>query len=95
MDLDSFAKKLATQLGSREWVNKNQAKLLALYPETWTHIDNIDADKFLADLSALGIDAASDQDFSLVVTVLDGLRISVRENAGYLVKRNVKFDIHA
>ena len=78
-----------------QWVNDNQEKLLALYPETWTHLDNIDSDAFLVGLKALGIEVTEQQHYELVVVMLDALKISIRSNGLWLIKRNNDFDINA
>ena len=96
MERNEFNNLLETQLGNKQWVANNQDKLIKIFPETFTFDENLDIDKMLKDFESLGINIETQNEFTLVIKVLEGQSIFIRNNENkLLIKRNPRFDINA
>lgn len=58
-----FALKFENTLGNRSWVKDNESKLQAIFPETWTHIQNLNPLQIGYQLKVVGIDWHSEEEF--------------------------------
>jgi hypothetical protein len=74
-------------LGNETWLRQNEAKLRALLPETWTHIENLNGLKLGFGLKLIGVDWRSPEEFGKVMLFLEKVGIIQRQN-GYQVRAN-------
>jgi hypothetical protein len=74
------------------WVNSNKDKLLLLFPESFTHQENIDTDILIDEINKLGIFVKNQYDFESLIYSLKFIGI-IEENKinNYLIKRNTCF----
>lgn len=73
-------------LGSTQWLKNNENKLKEFLPETWTHMENIEALKIAYRLKLIGIDFRSTEEFGWIMLFLEKIGILLRD--GYTVRRN-------
>ncbi len=73
-------------LSNLDWLREHEQELRELFPETWTHIDNIDALPLGFQIKALGIDWRTDIDFAVVMQFLEKAGIVLSE--GFTIRRN-------
>ena len=69
------------------WIEKNKDKLKALFPETFTHMSNLNPLQIGFGFKLLGLDWRSNEQFGEIMAMLEQQRIILRSEA-MLVKRN-------
>lgn len=69
-----------------EWVKKNEQTLKEIFPETWTHMHNLNGLQIGFQLKLYGVDWQSQEEFGQIMVYLEKIKIFLRD--GYLVKRN-------
>lgn len=74
-------------LYNRDWLTpKTQSAIRELFPETWTHLDNLDVSALVNGLRGLGMPINSTDDFHATINGFEMLRLMLRNDA--LIKRN-------
>jgi len=68
------------------WLRKNEAKILEILPQTWTHIDNLDPVKLGYQFKVIGIDWRSNEELTAVLCLLEKIGITLRD--GYTIRAN-------
>lgn len=87
-----FQKTIIKTLVSKPWVKENLNFLLDLFPETETHQDSFNQEKFIESLGSKGILITNQIDFAICINVLQGLKIFKRSKTNpYLIKKNPNF----
>lgn len=67
-------------------MKKNEDAIKSIFPETWTHIENLDGSRIGFRLKLIGVDWRSEDEFGRVMMFFEKIGILLRD--GYLVKRN-------
>lgn len=75
----------AENLDNPEWVKDNLHKLRALFPETWTHVANLQVLPLMFQMKLLGIDFRSDVEFVEALIAFEALEVIHRD--GHLIRR--------
>ncbi len=78
--------RMVDTLGNKEWLQKNEDAIKKLFPETWTHVRNLNALQVGFGLKVLGCDWRSKDDFRGVMLFLEKARLVLRDDM--CVKRN-------
>jgi len=73
-------------LGNREWVRQNEQAIKDLFPDTWTHVMNLNPVAIGFGLKLIGIDYRTDAEYCKVVQFFEDVGILMRD--GYLVRRS-------
>lgn len=73
-------------IDNRVWLRENEQALKALFPETWTHVENLNGLELGFGMKLIGIDWRSTAEFSFVLIVLEKLGLTLRD--GLTVRRN-------
>jgi hypothetical protein len=73
-------------IGDENWLKTNENAIKALFPETWTNIQNLNGTKLGSDLKALGIEWRSQAEFEMLMVFFEKMGFALRE--GKKVKRN-------
>lgn len=78
-----FTLSLIGTFGNVEWMKKNEDKIKAELPETWTHIKNKEFSPLALGftLKVLGVDWRSEDDLVKIMLLLEQLRIVQREGS--------------
>lgn len=79
--------KFQPTLGNADWLRKNEEGLRKLLPDTWTHMENLNALKIGFGLKVLGVDWRSEQEFGQIMVFLEKVGILQRQN-GFSVRAN-------
>lgn len=69
-----------------EWVKKNEQTLKEIFPETWTHMHNLNGLQIGFQLKLYGVDWQSQEEFGQIMIYLEKIKLFLRD--GYFVKRN-------
>lgn len=77
---------LQTTLGNTEWLKKNEQAIKDIFPQTWTHMHNLNGLQLGFKFKLLGIDWRSEDDFGKIMVFLEKTKIILRD--GYTVKAN-------
>jgi hypothetical protein len=77
---------LKASLGSPEWMRENLSKLKAIFPETWTHSENVSMLKWGYQLKVVGVDWRSEQELVNVMVYLTKVGV-VQVNNEQLIRR--------
>lgn len=78
---------IESTLGSQDWVKQHETELKNLLPDTWTHMQNLNALQIGFKLKLLGVDWRSENDFGKIMVFLEKIGIMLRD--GMLVRRNM------
>lgn len=79
--------RLADTLGNEQWLRENEAKVKALFPDTWTHMENLNGMQIGFQFKLLGIDWRNEQEFGRCMVYLEKLGFLQRQN-GLQVRAN-------
>ena len=77
---------LRDTIGNDEWLKKNEKALKEIFPDTWTHIENLNGIQIGFQFKLLGIDWRSEEQFTRVMTYLERIKIILRD--GFTIKAN-------
>ena len=77
---------LQSTIGNSEWLKKNEQAIKDMFPNTWTHMDNLNGLQIGFKMKLLGIDWRSEEQFSKVMVFLEKTKLILRD--GYTVKAN-------
>lgn len=77
---------LQSTIGNDEWLRKNEKALKEIFPNTWTHMGNLNGLQIAFKFKLLGVDWRSEEQFSKVMVYLEKVKIIIRE--GYTIKAN-------
>lgn len=77
---------LDTTLGNPEWMKKNEKAIKDMFPETWTHVGNLNGLQLGFQMKLLGIDWRSEEQFGKVMVYLEKVKIILRD--GLTIRRN-------
>jgi hypothetical protein len=77
---------LLDTLGNAAWLRANEQAIKDLFPETWTHIGNLEGLKIAYRMKVLGIDWRSEDQFAKVMVFLTKTGFLLMQ--GQTVKRN-------
>lgn len=69
-----------------EWVKKNEQTLKEIFPETWTHMFNLNGLQIGYKLKLYCIDWRTQEEFGQIMIYLGKIKIILRD--GFLIKRN-------
>ena len=69
-----------------EWVKKNEQVLKEIFPETWTHMHNLNGLQIGFKLKLYGVDWRSQEEFGQIMFYLEKIKIILRD--GFTIKRN-------
>lgn len=72
-------------LGNELWFNENKKALAAAFPETWTHIGNINFLQLGYKLKVLGIDWSSQEELAKVLAFLEQKGVILRD--GFAIRK--------
>ena len=61
---------LQETLGNDAWLRDNEAQVKAMFPETWTHIGNLNGLQIGFKMKLMGIDWRSEDEFAKVMVFL-------------------------
>lgn len=73
-------------LSDPEWVAKNEKALKDIFPETFTHVSNLNILQIGFKFKLLGLDWRSQEQMADVMATLEKRRIILRD--GHTIKRN-------
>ena len=79
---------------TEQWFKDNEEKIKDLFPETWTHVGNLNGLQIGFKLKLLGIDWRTNEEFSRCMTMLTKAGFAIMN--GLLIRRNpnpVKFPL--
>lgn len=77
---------LQATLGNQEWLKKNEQAIKDIFPQTWTHMHNLNGLQLGFKFKLLGIDWRSEAEFGKIMVFLEKTKIILRD--GYTVKAN-------
>jgi hypothetical protein len=66
-------------VGNRDWLVANRGSLLMLFPETWTHVANINLIAVRYRLKLMGVDFRSEDEFAQCLAQLEINKILLRD----------------
>ena len=69
-----------------EWVKKNEQTLKEIFPETWTHMFNLNGLQIGYKLKLYCIDWRTQEEFGQIMIYLEKIKIILRD--GLTIKRN-------
>jgi hypothetical protein len=69
------------------WLNRNLQTIRSLFPETWTHVSNVDFLPIQFRCKVLGLNFRSTEDFALFMAFLEKNKIIHRD--GLLIRRSI------
>lgn len=78
---------LAETLGNEAWMLENAPRIKQMFPETWTHIDNISALKIAFQMKLIGIDWRSPEEFARSMSYFHAVGLLQRKDR-YLYRRS-------
>jgi hypothetical protein len=78
---------LLQTIGNLKWMAENEPKIREVLPETWTHIDNLNALRIGFRLKLIGVDWRSPEEFGQAMVFIEHAGIMQRQN-DYQVRRN-------
>lgn len=84
--LTPFMAVMSATLANMDWVRENEGKIKGLFPETLTHVANIDMLKVRFGLKLIGLDYRDESQFAQVMAFLERLGFILRD--GYCIRRN-------
>lgn len=73
-------------LGNEQWMRNNETAIRNLFPETWTHMQNIKTFHLCYNLKLLDIDWRTEEEFAKIMLYFDKIKIILRD--GYMIRRN-------
>ena len=76
---------LSNTLGSDEWCEKNEEKVKSLFPETWTHLKNINMLALSYQMKLIGIDWRGEEEFGRCMVFFERAGWMLRD--GMLIRR--------
>ena len=74
-------------IGDRQWVNENKNKIIDLFPETFTHISNINWLAIRFQLKLMGINYRTDEEVAKILAWCEKNKLLFKQ--GNLIKRNI------
>lgn len=84
--LTPFMAAMCATFADAGWVRENEGKIKNLFPETLTHIANINMLKVRYGLKLIGLDYRDESQFTQIMVLLEELKFILRE--GYSIRRN-------
>ena len=72
-------------IGNPAWMAENREKLTAMFPETWTHIGNVNLLSIGFTLKLMGMDWRTNDEFAKYLSILEDIGIIKRD--GVLIRR--------
>jgi len=76
-------------LGSKDWLNQNETALREMFPETWTHVENMKLLPIMYRLKTLGVDWREENEIPEILTFFRNAGVYAM-NASKQVMRNHK-----
>lgn len=78
--------KFKDTLLSLKWLESNREGLINLFPETWTHVANINPLKIMFNFKLLGVDWRSEEEFKVIMDYLVDIKFILRD--GLTIRKN-------
>lgn len=73
-------------LGNLEWLKSNEDRLKQLFPDTWTHLENVNVVRIGYGFKLFGIDWSSHKDLARILLFFEKIGFILRD--GYTIRRN-------
>lgn len=77
---------LQSTIGNSEWLKQNEQAIKNIFPETWTHMHNLNGLQLGYQFKLLGIDWRSQDEFGKIMVYLEKIKIILRD--GLTIRRN-------
>jgi hypothetical protein len=81
-----LSKELQETIADPLWVKENESKLKGIFPETWTHLSNINPMQLMYQSKLVGIPWRSEQELATILAFLT--KIGIVEVKDMLARRN-------